>query len=303
MPCKRAVRIAVSQFPVSADVRANGRWIRRCLARAAREGADLLQTPETSLSGYAAHAIDDWADFDWGALAEETDAACACARDHGIWLALGSSHYLSRRDKPTNCLYLISDRGRVVDRYDKRYCTGGDLKMYTAGDHPVTWTLKGFRFGMLICYDGCFPRLYEAYERAGVEIMIHSFYNAGHARPDCLDQIGPAWVQVRAADHAMWVFASNASHRHSCWPSMVGAPDGTAPLRLARHRPGVGTYEVTAVVPPDPKTGWMHMAHNRARHRRGALHNGRPSRCRRALDRRCGAGGPELTASGGSRRR
>ncbi len=292
MPGKGPVRIAVSQFPVTGDVRANGRRIRRCVARAAAQGADLLQTPETALSGYAAGNLKGWARFDWAALADETRAVLACARRHRIWVALGSSHYLSRRQKPTNCLYLISDRGEIVDRYDKRFCTTGDLKMYTPGDHAVSWRLKGFRFGMLICYDGCFPHLYRAYEAAGVEIMIHSFYNAGHRGRNCLDQIGPAWVQARAADHEMWVFAANASHRHSCWASMVGAPDGTVPLRLHRHRAGVATQEVRRVGPPNPSTGWLHMGKFRALYRRGAGHNGRASRCRRARDRRSAPAGP-----------
>jgi len=286
MAKKRLVRVAISQFPVTSDIRANARYICRSIAGARAQGADVLQTPETALSGYAgAYPPGQRGRCDRALLADQTRKVLACAREHRVWLVLGSAHYLSETAKPTNCLYLISDRGRIVDRYDKRFCTGDDLKVYTPGDHPVTWELKGFRFGLLICYDGCFPNLYADYEAAGVEIMIHSFYNAGHRGPNCLDQIGPAWVQVRAADHEMWVFASNASHRHSCWPSMVAAPDGTVPLRLRRHRPGVATYPVRAVAPPNPATGWLHMGRFRSLYRKGATHNGRPSRCRRAKDR------------------
>ena len=288
MKRNRSIRIAVSQFPVTGDVRANGRHIRRLIAAVAGQGADILQTCEAALSGYGGTDVASWQEYDWQALAEETDAVLDCARRHGIWMTLGSSHYLDARSKPTNCLYLVNDRGKIGDRYDKRFCTSRDLKSYTPGNHAVAWRLNGFRLGLAICYDGCFPHLYRHYENAGVEIMLHSFYNAGARGRSCLDEIGPAWVQVRAADHAMWVFASNSSRRHSNWPSMIAGPDGTVAVCMPRHRTGVATYEVTAVAPADPKTGWLHMSRYRPLYRRGVLHNGRPSRCRRAIDRRCG---------------
>ena len=49
------------------------------------------------------------------------------------WVLLGSTHYVSEKDKPTNCLYVISDQGRIIDRYDKCKCVPGDLKVYSPG--------------------------------------------------------------------------------------------------------------------------------------------------------------------------
>ena len=292
MTAKRSIRIAISQFPVTGDVRRNGRHIRRLIAAAAEQGADILQTCELALPGYGGIDVKSSSDYDWRALTEETAAIQNCARRHKLWLTLGSSHYLGPAGKPTNCLYLINGQGDIVDRYDKRFCTGGDLANYTSGDHGVTFDFKGFRLGLAICYDGCFPHLYRAYEEQGVEIMLHSFYNAGGGGPSCLDEIGPAWVQVRAADHEMWVLASNSSRRHSCWPSMIAAPDGTVPVRIGRHATGAATYEVTGVGPAKPGFGWLHMAGCRPLYRKGLLHNGRPSRCERALNRKSLPAGP-----------
>ena len=39
-------------------------------------------------------------------------------------MVVGSSHPLTGRRKPHNCLYVISSRGKLVERYDKRFCTG-----------------------------------------------------------------------------------------------------------------------------------------------------------------------------------
>ena len=43
-----------------------------------------------------------------------------------LWVVLGSDHRLSAGNKPHNSLYVISPKGEIVDRYDKRFCTGGD---------------------------------------------------------------------------------------------------------------------------------------------------------------------------------
>jgi deaminated glutathione amidase len=62
----------------------------------------------------------------------------------GIWVVLGSAHRLSGGQKPHNRVYVISDSGEIVDRYEERFCGGdpdgraGDLAHYTPGDHP-TW--------------------------------------------------------------------------------------------------------------------------------------------------------------------
>jgi len=45
--------------------------------------------------------------------------------------------------------------GKVADRYDKCFCTGGDQKHYSAGDRLVTRDLPGVRVGLAICYDLC----------------------------------------------------------------------------------------------------------------------------------------------------
>ena len=95
-----------------------------------------------------------------------------------MWLVLGSAHFLDENTKPTNCLYLIDPEGKIVDRYDKCFCTGGDQKYYSVGNRLVTRDIRGVKVGLAICYDICWPQFYIAYREKGVTVMIHSFYNA-----------------------------------------------------------------------------------------------------------------------------
>ena len=113
----------------------------------------------------------------------------ALAAELHVWVVLGSAHRLGDGHKPHNSLYVIDDRGRLVDRYDKRFCSGdpdgttGDLAHYTPGDHPTIWEVDGVRCGALVCYDVRFPACTVKPRRHGVELILHSFH-AGNVRPE-----------------------------------------------------------------------------------------------------------------------
>ena len=176
------LRIATCQFPVSASPAENAKYIRDFMHEAAGEGAHLLHTSEGSLSGYAGCDFPTFEKYDWDGLRKETADLRALATDLKMWLVLGSSHFLDENTKPTNCLYLIDPEGKIVDRYDKCFCTEGDQKYYSAGNRLVTHDIRGVKVGLAICYDVCWPQLYIAYRKKGVTVMIHSFSNASRQR-------------------------------------------------------------------------------------------------------------------------
>jgi predicted amidohydrolase len=246
--------IATCQFPVCGEPAANGRAIRRLIRRASEQGADLVHFSETALSGYGNVDVSDLSAYDWDALRRETAAVQRLAAERSLWVVLGSMHFVAEDVPPTNCLYVIDPSGEIVDRYDKCMLTGGDRKVYTAGDHPVILEIEGIRCGLLICYDSCYPEMYNRYVHRGVELVLHSFYNARHKGPDILDEFIPAQIQCRAADNAMWVVANNSSARHSCWASLIVRPDGSVAQQLKRHVSGLLLHRF-----PDPHLkGWIH---------------------------------------------
>jgi predicted amidohydrolase len=182
--------------------------------------------------------ISSFENFNWDNLRMETRDIMSIARENKIWVVLGSAHYISENEKPLNCLYIISSDGKIVDRYDKSMLTEGDMKYYTPGNHITIIELKGYKIGFLICYDSCFPEMYNIYRHKGVKIMIHSFYNAHFDKRTILDEIIPAEIRVRASDNMMWVLASNSSGIYSSWPSCIARPDGSLES-LGRSIPGI----------------------------------------------------------------
>ncbi len=254
---RQKLKVAATQFPVSCDISANAEYIKKFIVEAAQNNADVVQFCETALSGYANMDFKSFDNFDWKKLRAETHEIMALAKKHKIWVILGSTHYISEDEKPTNCVYIISDQGKIVDRYDKSICTRGDLKAYTPGNHRVVLELKGYKCGFLICYDACHPEMYNYYRHQGVKIMFNSFYNANDKGPNILDESMPSIINARASDNRMWVIASNSSAYYSSWSSRIARPDATFEA-LQRHVPGIIYRRFPDSETTDKFPSWTH---------------------------------------------
>jgi predicted amidohydrolase len=294
------VKVATCQFPVSADVDANRRHILSQLDEAARQGARVAHFPEAALSGYAGvdhEGFAAWAPPRWDRLRQATRQVAAHCGRLRTWAVLGSAHQLSDGRKPHNCLYVISDRGEIADRYDKRFCSGdeaatsGDLAHYSPGDHPVTWDIDGVRCGALICYDYRFPELYRQYAALGVQLVFHSFH-AGGVPAGQVALIGaaigtdlggvnpaatltypgitmPAGMTAAAASNFTWISCPNTCAPESLWPAFMVRADGVTTGRLVRNEPGVLFTTVDTAAPLyDGSAAWRQRAIS------GVLHSG-----------------------------
>jgi predicted amidohydrolase len=194
-------------------------------------------------------------------LDRATDSIRELARELGIWVVAGSAHRFSDVSAPHNSLYVISDRGQVVTRYDKRFLGGTDPDHYSPGSHFTTWTIDGVRCGALICYDYRFPELYRQYVSLDVQLMFHSFH-AGNVPPERVAAIGaaigagyaplnpaatftypgitmPAVITAAAACNNLWISCPNSSAPESLWPAFFVRSDGITIGRLERNEPGV----------------------------------------------------------------
>ena len=299
--------VATCQFPVSADIRRNCHYVLQQMSTAKRRRARVAHFCECSLSGYAGADFDSYVDFDWELLEACTHRVLERARELGLWVVLGSTHRLTGRHKPHNSVYIIDSRGRLVDRYDKRFCAGDragrtvDLAHYSPGSHFSVFDLEGVRCGVLICHDYRYPELYREYKRRGVQLVFHS-YHAGNVGKRQLAQLEadvgvrhhrfnagktlpaitmPATMQSQAGNNFVWISASNTSARESCWPSFFVRPDGVTTGRLKRNVAGVLVSKVdTEEALYDSTVAW------RGRAMRGVHHSGRLVRDRRSGERR-----------------
>ncbi len=247
----KSLRVATCQFSVEPSIAHNRKWLLAQIDQAAEAGADVAHFSECALSGYAGVDIPNIGALDFDELRAATQEVLAAAKRRKLWVLLGSTHFLDKKTKPHNSVYVINARGEIVDRYDKRFCTGRsgkqptlDLCHYTPGNRPVTFQIKGITCGLGICYDYRFPELFRGLKRLGVQVLFQSFHNArtsvvADPKYNIWRTIVPATMQCRAAENHFWVSANNSTTRPSKWPSFAVAPDGRITGRLKLHRPSV----------------------------------------------------------------
>jgi predicted amidohydrolase len=257
------LKVATCQFAVGKKIRRNARQICVFLQKARKTGADIVHFSECALSGYVGTDFPSFAGFDWDLLRKETEKIMSLAGRLGLWVVLGSTHRLTpdknirgqaEPNKPHNSLYLISPkacpeqpvvskvepsrRGKIIDRYDKRFCTKGDLRRLTPGDHFVYFTINNVKCSLLICFDLRFPEIYRELYKQKVNCIFQSFYNARQKGPSVHTHIMRQTMQAHAATNHFWVSMSNSSGYYSPYPSCFIQPDGVIVRQLKMNRSG-----------------------------------------------------------------
>jgi predicted amidohydrolase len=255
------LKIATCQFAVGRSVKRNSREICELLYRAKKGKADIVHFCECALSGYVGTDFPNFEGYGWELLKKETEKIISLAAELGLWVVLGSTHRLTEPNKPYNCLYLIGPDGKIIDRYDKRFCTPGDLRRLSPGNRFVNFTINGVKCSLLICFDLRFPELYRALYKQGVNCIFQSFYNARQKGPSIHTHIMRQTMQCRAATNHFWVSMSNSSGYYSPYPSCFIQPDGKITRQLRANRPGLmlNTVDLSRKF-YDPMAGFREMA-------------------------------------------
>ncbi len=233
------IQIATCQFSVSDSITQNSRSICRYIRKAGEAGADIAHFSECALSGYVGTDFPNFDNYDWDLLKAETLKIMHLAAQQKIWVVLGSTHKLTEPNKPHNSLYLINPNGDIEDRYDKRFCTFGDLKRLTPGDRFVNFDVNGVKCSLLICFDLRFPELYRKLYKDGVNFVLQSFYNAKQSGPSVHTHIMRQTMQSHAATNYFWVSMANSSGYFSPYPSCFIQPDGKIVKQLRANHPGM----------------------------------------------------------------
>ena len=256
------------------------------MKQAKSKGADLVHFSEACLTGYLGSELQSSREMDWKAVSAAMEEIMRLAGKLDLWVVVGSNHRLSGKQKPHNSLYVVSNRGHLVNRYDKMFCTGdheddGDLHHYNPGQAFVTFQVRDVVCGLLICHDFRYPELFRQYKRLGVQLMLVSFHNAGGNLQSYRNY--NIWVsttiQAAAASNYFAVSANNGTRQYA-WPSFVASAQGLVVNRARPHRPAVLINHIdTEEAMYDASKAW------RDRCMQGTLHSGTLTRDPRSSNR------------------
>ena len=190
---------------------------------AAAAGADLLITPELSLTGYGVG-------LDRPAKAAEPvggplhDAVSRLAAEAGIAIVYGWPE--TAGGTVYNSVQLIDARGETAAHYRKTHLYGEfDTAAFTAGSRPLVQAdLGGVRVGLVICYDVEFPELVRMHALAGTQLLA---VPTALVRPWTF--VPRVLIPARAFESQLFIAYVNWSGPEPagyCGLSRVAGPDG-----------------------------------------------------------------------------
>lgn len=222
-------RSRASQNPTGEEIRANGAHIRELMRQSHALGARVLLFAEGALSGYPSknlmsiHSPEigpaDWRKVDWPVLQDELEQVARLADELALWTVLGSVHQLTPPHRPHNSLYVFSDTGALVHRYDKRLLSHTERSwLYTPGTAPTVFDVDGFRFGCALCIEVNFAEVFMEYEKLGVDCMLLSAYAS--------DPMFGLLAQGHAAANSYWLALSVPAGLGDTLPAGIAAPNG-----------------------------------------------------------------------------
>ncbi len=223
------------------------------IADAAGKGAAFIATPEmTNVADRNPKRL-------FGNLPEEDGlseiaAFSEAAKQHGVWLLIGSMAVKIGERRAANRSFLFAPDGYIAARYDKIHMFDVDLpngeswkesNVYRPGDKAVLVRTPLAQIGLSICYDLRFARLYRELARSGAEILC---VPAAFTR-----QTGIAhWktlLAARAIENGAFVLApaqggTHEDGRETFGHSLIIGPWGEILAEAAGDEPGVVMAEI-----------------------------------------------------------
>ena len=240
------LRVALAQLAVTREIPANLAALRRAIAFAAREKADILLTPEGSLSGYTHQ-------FDAAAARQALQEITALARERQVGLALGTCFFEADGQCYNQLRFYLPD-GAYLGFHSKILRCGdfstpprGEIEHYAASSLG-TFEFLGVKVGGLICNDlwanpACTPvpdpHLTQQLSQLGAQLILHAVHGGRDGSPWAREVVWPfheANLRMRARAGGLWIATVDSSHPIDLpcsAPSGIIDPEGNWVARTA----------------------------------------------------------------------
>jgi len=255
---KKTLCVAVAQIPVTRDIRGNQQTINSAIDQAVAQHAQILLTPEGSLSGYTHQ-------FDQVQVERALKQIVAKACSSKLALALGTCFVEPEDGKCYNEIRFYDAGGNFLGFHNKILRCGsltkppvGEINHYAA--RPLrTFQFQGFTIGGLICNDmwanpQCTPmpdsHLSQQLAERGVRIIFQAI-NGGRNGSDWSRHVYWPYhesnLRMRARAGHVWIVTADNCHPTNIpcsAPSGVLDPTGTWRVRAKDQGEQVVAYTI-----------------------------------------------------------
>ena len=215
----KIVRVTVASVQsLLIDTQANLERVEAACRTGHADGARIVFLPELMLTGHGGHPkmMENAQQVPDGPLSQailqlsrELDL-CVCV---GIAERTGDNIYNSQ---------MVADRGRYLGLQRKIYLSMDEYHYFAPGQKLATFDLGEIRFGIIVCYDNCFPEIALAHALNGVDLILSPHAGRTGIWPDdpppefCAEVIQgqqDLWEKrhrARAEDHNVFMLCNNA---------------------------------------------------------------------------------------------
>lgn len=236
------MKIATIQSKISENIWENVNEITKLIEKSASLGANLAHFPEGALSGYPKQQIKSWDQVNWLDLDKAIKKIQNICKSQKINAAFGCNYKYDKDNRPFNSVLLFSDSGQIINRYDKRFCSHSEITdWYTAGTKPITISLNGLKFGIILCIEVNFPELFLEYEKMDVDCILLSTYSES--------KMFAIQAQGHAACNNYWISFSTPQNMSSVQQSIFIGPDGSV---VGQCKPNHSDITINTIDLKDP---------------------------------------------------
>jgi predicted amidohydrolase len=199
------MKIGAMQMRLSTDLKTNLKTIENWLVKAADHGVEILNFPETCLTGYLFDSFSDVKNED---ITRSIDYLSGLSQEKGVSIIVGTPFWDNKRCF-NSVAVLLADGRRYM--YHKINLVSNEQDYFVPGSETVTFKINQVTFGTIICRDQNFPELARRIKDAGAQVLFIScahFYSPSEARLKI--EKNRALPIVRAYENEMFVCKANA---------------------------------------------------------------------------------------------
>ena len=199
------MRIGAMQMRLSTDLKTNLKTIENWLVKAADHGVEILNFPETCLTGYLFDSFSDVKNED---ITRSIDYLSGLSQEKKVSIIVGTPFWDNKRCF-NSVAVILADGRRYM--YHKINLVSNEQDYFVPGSETVTFTINQVTFGTIICRDQNFPALARRIKDAGAQVLFIScahFYSPSEARLKI--EKNRALPIVRAYENEMFVCKANA---------------------------------------------------------------------------------------------
>jgi len=219
------MKIGAAQIRFHLDFEKNLKNISHWMRMASEQGVDILNFPETSLTGYLYETFSDVRQED---IASGIDQLGTLTQKLGISAVVGTPYWLDDR-LFNSVVVLLADGRRFL--YHKNNLVSYEEEYFVPGTDLLSFDIEELRFGTIICRDQSFPGLAQRIKEEGGNVL---FISCAHFYPPMQARLkvekNRALPIARACENGVFVCKANAvgsyRGRVSLGHSLLIGPNG-----------------------------------------------------------------------------